>query len=155
MMQILYIKIVTRVLAHNNTTGGGESPDNFLLTQMPFFAAVQILIRNQCSPKSKTPRIFLPWCFAVRAAYSVVTILPLILHTYGDYIFLDENIPHYLEIDCEKGCGIMNVEFECVQGSDGADVSVIAGRSPQAFRKNTDFGFDVRTDTFKNLDTVK
>ena len=49
----------------------------------------------------------------------------------------------------------MNVEFECVQGSDGADVSVIAGRSPQAFRKNTDFGFDVRTDTFKNLDTVK
>ena len=82
-------------------------------------------------------------------------ILPLILHTYGDYIFLDENIPHYLEIDCEKGCGIMNVEFECVQGSDGADVSVIAGRSLQAFRKNTDFGFDVRTDTFKNLDTVK
>lgn len=49
----------------------------------------------------------------------------------------------------------MNVEFECVQGSDGADVSVIAGRSPQTFRKNTDFGFDVRTDTFKNLDTVK
>jgi len=33
---ILYLKIITRVLAHNNTTEGGESPDNFLLTQMPF-----------------------------------------------------------------------------------------------------------------------
>ena len=30
--------------------------------------------------KGKTPLIFLPWCFAVRAAYSVVIILPLILH---------------------------------------------------------------------------
>lgn len=26
--------------------------------------------------KSKTPRIFLPWCFAVRTAYSVVIIFP-------------------------------------------------------------------------------
>ena len=31
--------------------------------------------------KSKTPRIFIPWCFAVRPAYSVVIILPLILQT--------------------------------------------------------------------------
>ena len=30
----------------------------------------------------KTPRIFLPWCFAVQAAYSVVIILPLILHAF-------------------------------------------------------------------------
>lgn len=33
--------------------------------------------------QSKTPRIFPPWCFAVKVAYSVVIILPLILHAFG------------------------------------------------------------------------
>ena len=32
---------------------------------------------------------FLPWCFAVRAAYSVVIILPLFLHAFG-CVFLFE-----------------------------------------------------------------
>ena len=32
--------------------------------------------------QSKTPRIFPPWCFAVKVAYSVVIILPLILHAF-------------------------------------------------------------------------
>ena len=39
--------------------------------------------RNNAYTKGKTPRIFLPWCFTVRAAYSVVIILPLILQTLG------------------------------------------------------------------------
>ena len=38
--------------------------------------------------QSKTPRIFLPWCFAVEAAYSVVIILPLILHAYRRILFV-------------------------------------------------------------------
>ena len=36
---------------------------------------------------SKTPRIFLPWCFAAKTAYSVVIILPLILHALADTFF--------------------------------------------------------------------
>ena len=39
--------------------------------------------------KGKTPRIFLPWCFAARAAYSVVIILPLILHALADDSFFN------------------------------------------------------------------
>ena len=36
---------------------------------------------------SKTPRIFLLWCFAAKTAYSVVIILPLILHALADTFF--------------------------------------------------------------------
>ena len=38
--------------------------------------------------KKQAPRIFLPWCFAVKAAYSVVIILPLILQTLAILFFI-------------------------------------------------------------------
>ena len=33
--------------------------------------------------------------------------------TNGQYIFLDEEIPHALNIQTEKGCSILNMEFSC------------------------------------------
>lgn len=33
--------------------------------------------------------------------------------TTGQYIFLDENVPHALNIQDEKGCSILNIEFSC------------------------------------------
>ena len=41
--------------------------------------------------------------------------------TNGQYIFLDENVPHALEIREEKGCSILNIEFSCrKEGSFGS-----------------------------------
>lgn len=33
--------------------------------------------------------------------------------SHGQYIFLDEGVPHSLRIDSPRGCGIMNIEFSC------------------------------------------
>ena len=34
--------------------------------------------------------------------------------SHGQYIFLDEMVPHRLQIDGPRGCGIMNIEFSCL-----------------------------------------
>ena len=50
--------------------------------------------------------------------------------THGQYVFLDENIPHALQIDDAKGCSILNIEFSCRQGGGCACARRARAASP-------------------------
>ena len=55
--------------------------------------------------------------------------------SHGQYIFLDEGVPHRLSINDPRGCSIMNIEFACRADSGAACVrgALAACPSVQAF----------------------
>ncbi|MGI5894488.1 MAG: AraC family transcriptional regulator [Candidatus Merdivicinus sp.] len=58
--------------------------------------------------------------------------------SHGQYIFLDENVPHCLNIADPRGCSIMNIEFACRAASGAGCVrnALAASPSVQAFFQN-------------------
>ncbi len=50
--------------------------------------------------------------------------------TAGQYIFLDENVPHALNIQDEKGCSILNIEFSCRKDSGFCYIKPARENSP-------------------------